>query len=174
MADNNTGMLDLTAIARPDLRVKAKVSGDREKVYRFPGDPPSGPLLRLVVLLQELESCELEHDDIEELQKAEAISEEIGEVLDDLLGRRNADYEPGEFRPAQPELVTLIGWLFAQYRPEAGPEEDGDRPTEPEEEPDQPEEEPSSTPPRQRSERRSRATTPRKPRASRSSTSSST
>jgi hypothetical protein len=172
----NLGIIDLTKVAAPDIRVKLKRADDSEAIYRVPGNAPSGLLVEILVLFREVDGVDGEDGDL-----MVDLRSQLQEKMDELFALRNADYEDGEIRLGDEELAYLIAGLFQRYY-NAEPSEDpegGDRPTEETEEApaaEKPEAESSpSTPQRRRSGQRSRARPGGKAsRASRSSTSSPT
>lgn len=164
------GVIDLTKVAAPDIRVKTRRADDSVETWRIPGNAPSGLMVELMVLLREVDQSP--DDDIELIADLRA---QIQEKVDELFALRNKDYEDGDVKLGDEELGTLVAGLFQRYY--GGNESGGgDRPTVPEEEPEAAEEEPSTsaTPPRPRSERRSRASSRSRKAPSRSSTSSPT
>jgi hypothetical protein len=172
------GIIDLTKVAAPDIRVKLKRADDTEQIYRVPGNAPSGLMVEMMVLLREVDNA-----DEDDLDLIASLREQIQEKVDDLFALRNAEYEDRDIVLNDDELATLMAGLFTRYyNSEEGPE-GGDRPTEEEPEaaaPEAPESEaapsPStpSTPRRKRSGQRSRRSSPAAKSPSRSSTSSPT
>lgn len=127
----STDVIDLSGVLRPDLRVKFEQGGT---IYRLPGDPPSEEFLRIGMLLRELSGLEATEESAE---RAKELREELGEAVDDLFALKNADYEPGEIRLPDRQLIALFNQLsetYSQAVAEALPEEVGEdaRPTSPE------------------------------------------
>lgn len=161
-ASPDLGLIDLTKVASPDIRVKLRHADDTDAVYRLPGNAPSGLMIELMVLLREIDAA-----DNDDLELVADLRGQLQEKVDDLFAIRNKDYAEGDVRLDDEELAALISGLFQRYY---NAEESGARPTEPETEP---EEEPS-TPPRPRSARRSPQSSRARKAPSRSSTSSPT
>jgi len=161
---SDLGIIDLTKVAAPDIRVKLRRADDTDVTYRIPGNAPSGLMVELMVLLREIDGAE--NEDIELIAELRA---QVQEKLDELFALRNKDYSEGDVKLGDEELAALVAGLFSRYYNAEEPEEGGERPTE---EPTEEAEPEASTP---RSARRSRpsSATARKAR-SRSSTSSPT
>lgn len=178
MADAaDQGMIDLTAVSRPDIRVKLTTADGKSEIRRIPGNAPSGLLIDMMVLLREIDKQE--PDDLEAIA---SLRDELQEKVDDLFAMRDPDYADGDVKLSDEEMGMLVASMFQRYYDRAKPdgdgeggEGDGDRPTEAAEEPEA-EPKSASTPARQRSAARSprrSSAAKRKPR-SRSSTSSPT
>lgn len=159
------GIIDLTAVSAPDIRVRLRCADDSVEEYRIPGNAPSGILVDLMVLLREVDAAEAD-----DLGLIADLRSQIQEKSDDLFLLRNSTYEPGDVKLSDPELGALVAGMFRQYY--GVDAEGGDRPTVPEEEP----ETPAATPPKPRSGQRSGKSSraARAPARSRSSTSSPT
>lgn len=171
----DAGLIDLTAVSRPDIRVKLSTADGKSEIRRIPGNAPSGLLIDMMVLLREIDKQE--PDDLEAIA---ALRDELQEKVDDLFAMRDPDYADGDVKLSDEEMGMLVASMFQQYydrateSPDEDDEGDGDRPTEAAEEEEPPKS--ASTPPRQRSAARSprrSSAAKRKPR-SRSSTSSAT
>lgn len=167
MADRaDLGIIDLTKVAAPDIRVKLRGADDKDTIYRIPGNAPSGLMVEMMVLLREIDAA-----DGEDLELISDLRNQVQEKVDDLFCLRNADYQAGDVELGDEELAALVSGLFQRYY-NVSDEEGGDRPTEPQE---AEEEQPStSTPPRPRSAPRSPRRSPARKTRSRSSTSSQT
>jgi hypothetical protein len=164
MADrSDLGIIDLTKVAAPDIRVKLRRADDTDVTYRIPGNAPSGLMIELMVLLREIDGAE--NEDIETIADLRA---QVQGKLDELFTLRNKDYIDGDVRLGDEELAALVAGLFSRYYNTEEPEEGGERPTE---EPTEAEPEPTTP----RSARRSRPSSAAARKArSRSSTSSPT
>jgi hypothetical protein len=156
------GIIDLTKVAAPDIRVKLRRSDDTDAIYRIPGNAPSGLMVELMVLLREVDQAE--NDDLDLIADLRV---QIQEKIDDLFMLRNKDYEDGEIKLNDEELATLVAGLFSRYY-NTDVEESGDRPTESETE------EAATADSTPRSEPRSRKSSAARKARSRSSTSSRT
>ena len=127
MADElDLGLIDLTMVARPDLRVKVRRADDTEQIYRIPGSAPSGLIVELMVLLREIDRA-----DAEDIELIADLRAQVQEKVDELFALRNSEYEPGEIRLGDEELSALVRGMFERYYRAEEPE-GGDRPTEPE------------------------------------------
>lgn len=167
MADRaDLGIIDLTKVAAPDIRVKLKRADDSDSIYRIPGNAPSGLMVELMVLLREVDGA-----DAEDLELIADLREQIQEKIDDLFALRNKDYEDGEVKLNDEELAALVSGLFRRYYDAEVSEEGSERPTKSESESPKEEDDEASTP---RSAPRSRRSSRAPKKRSRSSTSSPT
>lgn len=145
-------LVDLDAVVAPDIRVKFD-----DTTYRLPGDAPSETLLRIQLVSEQLQQAVGDTD----VDKLLLLREELSEQIEALFSIRQ-EIEPGSIQLSERQIGELLAHLFKHYFDiEDAGEEGGERPT--------------STPPRQRSAKRSpRSSGVRAPKASRSSTSSQT
>lgn len=171
MADElDLGIIDLTTVAAPDIRVKMKCADDTTAIYRVPGNAPSGLMIEMLVLLREVDKV-----DPEDIELVADLRIQLQEKVDELFTLRNADYAIGDIKLGDEELAFLVHGLFQRYYDSAPPaegDEGGDRPTGEEEQAETPSS--TSTPPRRRSGQPSRPRSPQARAPSPSSTSSPT
>jgi hypothetical protein len=159
--------IDLDKVVATPIPVKVG-----SETYKLPGDAPSELLLRIIVLVDEVEKAGrgegLEGDTPEEIAEAGihvmlAKRQDLNAAIEELFSIEQ-EIDEGEIELSDPQIAALVQALFSRYYPGTG-EEGGARPTGE-----------NSTPPKpksaQRSRRNSRGAKPKAPRASASSASS--